>query len=166
MPVRKVGDKYFWGSKGPFNSRKKARQVAKAAYASGYRKKEMNEMPNPRMEDVHIDSAMGRMKKINKMLDEKISTMKKKGRMEMASTPDHGGMKKKNRMEMGHTPDHGGMKKKDDMMKMTSMTRRDGMKMIRQIIKQFPDLADEMRGQNKSESKKMMGMPRRKRYSY
>jgi len=36
MPIRKKGDKYHWGSKGPFSSRKKAEEVARAAYASGY----------------------------------------------------------------------------------------------------------------------------------
>jgi hypothetical protein len=39
MPIRKQGDKYFWGSKGPFPTRAKAEQVAKAAYASGYKSK-------------------------------------------------------------------------------------------------------------------------------
>ena len=37
MPIRKVKDKYYWGSKGPFKTRKKAAQVARAAYASGYK---------------------------------------------------------------------------------------------------------------------------------
>lgn len=39
MPVRKVKDKYYWGSKGPFKTKKKAKQVAKAAYANGYKKR-------------------------------------------------------------------------------------------------------------------------------
>ena len=39
MPVRKVGGKWYWGSKGPFKSEKKAREVERAAYASGYRGK-------------------------------------------------------------------------------------------------------------------------------
>ena len=38
MPVRKVQEgKWFWGSKGPFPTEAKAREVEKAAYASGYR---------------------------------------------------------------------------------------------------------------------------------
>ena len=37
MPVRKVKNGWMWGSKGPFESKEKAEQVARAAYASGYR---------------------------------------------------------------------------------------------------------------------------------
>lgn len=40
MPIRRVrrnGVKWYWGSRGPFKTRKKARQVARAAYAGGYR---------------------------------------------------------------------------------------------------------------------------------
>jgi len=36
MPIRKRGNKWHWGSKGPFDSRKKAAEVARAAHASGY----------------------------------------------------------------------------------------------------------------------------------
>jgi len=39
MPIRKVKGGYKWGSKGPFKTRKKAEEVRKAAYASGYKKK-------------------------------------------------------------------------------------------------------------------------------
>jgi len=39
MPIRKVKNKYYWGSKGPFKTKKKAASVAKAAYASGYKKR-------------------------------------------------------------------------------------------------------------------------------
>ena len=39
MPITKKKDGYYWGSKGPFKTRKKATQVAQAAYASGYVKK-------------------------------------------------------------------------------------------------------------------------------
>jgi hypothetical protein len=39
MPVRKTKRGWYWGSKGPFKSRKKARQVEKAAYAHGYKGK-------------------------------------------------------------------------------------------------------------------------------
>ena len=31
MPISKRGDKWYWGSKGPFDSRKKAEEVEKAA---------------------------------------------------------------------------------------------------------------------------------------
>ena len=37
MPVKKKGDKWYWGDKGPFNSREKAEEVQRAAYASGYK---------------------------------------------------------------------------------------------------------------------------------
>ena len=39
MPVTKKSDGWYWGSKGPFKTKEKARQVEKAAYASGYGKK-------------------------------------------------------------------------------------------------------------------------------
>ena len=39
MPIRKVRGGWKWGSKGPFKSRKKAAQVARAAYAHGYGKR-------------------------------------------------------------------------------------------------------------------------------
>lgn len=39
MPIRKTAKGWKWGSKGPFKTRKKAEQVARAAYASGYKKK-------------------------------------------------------------------------------------------------------------------------------
>jgi len=38
MPIREKDGKWYWGSKGPFTSRKKAEEVAQAAYASGYQK--------------------------------------------------------------------------------------------------------------------------------
>ena len=40
MPISKRGDKWYWGSKGPFDSRKKAEEVEKAAYAAGYIEKD------------------------------------------------------------------------------------------------------------------------------
>ena len=40
MPIRRQGDKWYWGSKGPYNSRKKAEEVAQAAHASGHIEKE------------------------------------------------------------------------------------------------------------------------------
>jgi len=36
MPVLQRDKKWYWGSKGPFDSRKKAEKVAQAAHASGY----------------------------------------------------------------------------------------------------------------------------------
>ncbi len=39
MPVRKTSKGYYWGSKGPFKTKKKAQAVGRAAYASGYKKK-------------------------------------------------------------------------------------------------------------------------------
>ena len=36
MPISKRGEKWYWRSKGPFDSRKKAEEVEKAAYAAGY----------------------------------------------------------------------------------------------------------------------------------
>ncbi|MHA1304233.1 MAG: hypothetical protein ACTSPI_11085 [Candidatus Heimdallarchaeaceae archaeon] len=39
MPIRKVKGGWKWGSKGPFKTRKKAEQVAKAAYTHGYKRK-------------------------------------------------------------------------------------------------------------------------------
>ena len=39
MPIRRVSGGWKWGSKGPFPTKKKAEQVRKAAYASGYKKK-------------------------------------------------------------------------------------------------------------------------------
>jgi hypothetical protein len=37
MPYRKTDKGWYWGSKGPFSTKTKAIQVAKAAYASGYK---------------------------------------------------------------------------------------------------------------------------------
>ncbi len=39
MPIVKTKGGWKWGSKGPFATKKKAEQVARAAYASGYRPK-------------------------------------------------------------------------------------------------------------------------------
>jgi len=36
MPITKREGKWYWGSKGPYNSRKQAEEVERAAYASGY----------------------------------------------------------------------------------------------------------------------------------
>ena len=36
MPINQKDGKWYWGSKGPFNSKKKAEEVAQAAHASGY----------------------------------------------------------------------------------------------------------------------------------
>lgn len=37
MPFRKTDKGYYWGSKGPFATMAKAQQVAKAAYAAGFK---------------------------------------------------------------------------------------------------------------------------------
>jgi hypothetical protein len=37
MPLIKRQSGWFWGSKGPFDSKAKALSVARAAYASGYK---------------------------------------------------------------------------------------------------------------------------------
>lgn len=42
MPFRHTDKGWYWGSKGPFPTKAKAQQVARAAYASGY--KEENQM--------------------------------------------------------------------------------------------------------------------------
>ena len=39
MPFRKTDKGWFWGSSGPYPTKTKAIQVAKAAYASGYKEK-------------------------------------------------------------------------------------------------------------------------------
>jgi hypothetical protein len=44
MPLVKKQSGWFWGSKGPFDSKAKALSVARAAYASGY--KEQADMSN------------------------------------------------------------------------------------------------------------------------
>ena len=40
MPIRKTDKGWYWGSKGPFDSKAKALSVARAAYASGYKEQE------------------------------------------------------------------------------------------------------------------------------
>ena len=37
MPIRHTDKGWYWGSNGPFKSRKKAEAVRRAAYANGYR---------------------------------------------------------------------------------------------------------------------------------
>lgn len=37
MPLVKKQSGWFWGSKGPFNTKAKALSVARAAYVSGYK---------------------------------------------------------------------------------------------------------------------------------
>lgn len=37
MPIRKTDKGWYWGSKGPFPTRKKAEEVGKAAYEHGYK---------------------------------------------------------------------------------------------------------------------------------
>jgi hypothetical protein len=36
MPLRNVKGQWYWGSKGPFDTKAKALAVARAAYAHGY----------------------------------------------------------------------------------------------------------------------------------
>jgi len=43
MPYRHTDKGWFWGSKGPFPTKAKAMQVAKAAYASGYKEESIME---------------------------------------------------------------------------------------------------------------------------
>lgn len=38
MPIRHTKKGWYWGSKGPFKTRKKAVEVAGAAYSRGYKK--------------------------------------------------------------------------------------------------------------------------------
>lgn len=38
MPVERRGEKWYWGNQGPFDTRKKAQDVQRAAHASGYQK--------------------------------------------------------------------------------------------------------------------------------
>ncbi len=42
MPIRKTSQGWFWGSKGPFDTKAKAMAVGRAAYASGYKENVMN----------------------------------------------------------------------------------------------------------------------------
>jgi hypothetical protein len=37
MPIRHTDKGWWWGSKGPFETEAKAKEVRRAAYASGYR---------------------------------------------------------------------------------------------------------------------------------
>ena len=45
MPLRNIKGKWYWGSRGPFDTKAKALAVARAAYAHGYTgdKKESND---------------------------------------------------------------------------------------------------------------------------
>lgn len=45
MPIRRVDSKWYWGGQGPFATKKKAEQVARAAYAHGYRPKKDQKTP-------------------------------------------------------------------------------------------------------------------------
>ena len=44
MPITQRGDKWYWGSKGPYNSRKQAEEVQRAAYAAGYGVQQIKKM--------------------------------------------------------------------------------------------------------------------------
>jgi len=37
MPIRRRNRDWYWGSRGPFRTKRKAEQVARAAYSSGYK---------------------------------------------------------------------------------------------------------------------------------
>ena len=51
MPITRRDGKYYWGSKGPFDSRKKAEEVAQAAHASGYQEDTMATVTGMNKED-------------------------------------------------------------------------------------------------------------------
>ena len=42
MPFRYTNKGWYWGSKGPFTTKAKAMQIARAAYASGFKEESMN----------------------------------------------------------------------------------------------------------------------------
>lgn len=44
MPLRQTDKGWYWGGQGPFPTKAKALQVARAAYASGYREQERDDM--------------------------------------------------------------------------------------------------------------------------
>jgi hypothetical protein len=44
MPIQRKDNKWYWGSRGPFTSRKRAEQVAGAAYAAGYKPKKAQKL--------------------------------------------------------------------------------------------------------------------------
>lgn len=44
MPYKKTDQGWFWGSKGPFPTKQKAMDVARAAYAHGFKESEMNKI--------------------------------------------------------------------------------------------------------------------------
>jgi hypothetical protein len=66
MPLVKKQSGWFWGSKGPFDSKAKALSVARAAYASGY-KGESNEV-------IAFDLSESRDKSVN--ISEKFKEVK------------------------------------------------------------------------------------------
>ena len=43
MPIRKTPKGWFWGSPGPFKTRKKAVEVAQAAHSAGFSEKKPKE---------------------------------------------------------------------------------------------------------------------------
>ncbi len=42
MPISKKSDGWYWGSKGPFDTKQKAIQVGQTAHASGYKETTMD----------------------------------------------------------------------------------------------------------------------------
>lgn len=45
MPVVKRKDGWYWGSRGPYDTKEKAESVGRAAYASGYRSNTQQSKP-------------------------------------------------------------------------------------------------------------------------
>lgn len=47
MPLRHSNGKWYWGSKGPFDTKAKALAVARAAYAHGYKSEQSDKKVAP-----------------------------------------------------------------------------------------------------------------------
>jgi hypothetical protein len=54
MPLVKKQSGWFWGSKGPFDSKAKALSVARAAYASGYKGESNNQFLAKQLKELAI----------------------------------------------------------------------------------------------------------------
>jgi hypothetical protein len=55
MPLVKKQSGWFWGSKGPFDSKAKALSVARAAYASGYKGEGNNQFLAKQIKEFNFD---------------------------------------------------------------------------------------------------------------
>jgi hypothetical protein len=55
MPLVKKQSGWFWGSKGPFDSKAKALSVARAAYASGYKGEGNNQFLAKQFKEFNLD---------------------------------------------------------------------------------------------------------------